>query len=626
MSLPGWFSLYRRPRPYRNRRVESRPTHVEALENRIMLVADFGDAPDTYHTLLSSDGPYHPLAGEFYLGTLIDAEADGQPGPGALNDDEDVVDDDEDGVVVVTPLVLGSVTTIDITASVAGKLDAWIDWDQDGEFEPTEQIAEDATLASGSNAIAVDVPTNALSGETYSRFRFGSEGGLAPTGAATDGEVEDYQFRVFQALLGPIDDISLTQVVAGANSQIYRLQATHDGVLTAGLLSESSDLALSILTAEGDSVQSASSTDPIRTDATVQADTSYIIRVANLDSESTGYSLRLTNLVGIAGSELSVAGTATGDTMTVGDSLGDPLSLDVNGVVYQRSLFEQLAGGSVGALSQILIQTGDGGDVVAVNAAISVPARIDSGSGDDWVSAGSGPDFINVGHGDDIAFGGDGDDNINGGSGSDNLTGGNGDDRIKGHGGQLDVLSGGLGDDIINGGGGWNQLVESGDVDFTLTDSDLNGVGYDLLIGIREAVLTGGPEANWINAAGATTIRVVANGKGGNDRIDGGAKADRILGGSGDDELSGGAGDDALLGHSGADAIHGDDGNDKINGGSGNDLLFGDGGNDRFQEGAGNDNLVGGNWIRRDPRQVRRKSGADQYAVDRCGNRWVGRY
>src|SRR5207253_2130041 len=56
---------------------------------------DFGDAPDSYHTLLASNGARHVATGPI-LGSSRDTEADGQPSPNAD------ADPDEDGVTFST--------------------------------------------------------------------------------------------------------------------------------------------------------------------------------------------------------------------------------------------------------------------------------------------------------------------------------------------------------------------------------------------------------------------------------------------------------------------------------------------------------------------------------------------
>jgi hypothetical protein len=59
---------------------------------------DFGDAPNTYGTLLAANGPRHSIQVGFSLGANIDREPDGQPSAGADGDDLNTAPDDEDGV------------------------------------------------------------------------------------------------------------------------------------------------------------------------------------------------------------------------------------------------------------------------------------------------------------------------------------------------------------------------------------------------------------------------------------------------------------------------------------------------------------------------------------------------
>jgi ELWxxDGT repeat protein len=153
---------------------------------------DFGDAPATYGTLLANDGARHSIVFDFHLGAAVDFEADGQPDPSAGNDDINRPVDDEDGVVFTSPVGVGGTATLDVTAGAPGLLDAWVDFDLDGVFQhPAEQIFAAEPLSTGVNALAFSVP-QVPAGFTYSRFRFSSAGGLAPTGAAADGEVEDH--------------------------------------------------------------------------------------------------------------------------------------------------------------------------------------------------------------------------------------------------------------------------------------------------------------------------------------------------------------------------------------------------------------------------------------------------
>jgi len=170
---------------------------------------DFGDVPDApYPTLLASDGARHPIVPEVYLGQLIDAEADGQPSADALGDDNSpaALGDDEDGVVFTAPIFQGQAATMKVTASVPGFLNAWADWNNDGDWDDyVEQIFTDQPLNAGVNVLTVVVPSNAYVGTIYSRFRFNTTGDLSYTGLADDGEVEDY--RLF--IVDPIEDVKM---------------------------------------------------------------------------------------------------------------------------------------------------------------------------------------------------------------------------------------------------------------------------------------------------------------------------------------------------------------------------------------------------------------------------------
>ena len=156
---------------------------------------DFGDAPDpTYPTLLASDGARHVITdGVLRMGSALDADADGLPTAAADGDDSTLTDDD-DGVVFNGAFAPGEPTSVTVTTTAAGLLDAWIDWNNDGDWgDAGEQIATSAVMAAGPNNVDVTVPgTTAPLSTIVARFRLSTAGGLTPTGEAADGEVEDY--------------------------------------------------------------------------------------------------------------------------------------------------------------------------------------------------------------------------------------------------------------------------------------------------------------------------------------------------------------------------------------------------------------------------------------------------
>lgn len=107
---------------------------------------------------------------------------------------------------------------------------------------------------------------------------------------------------------------------------------------------------------------------------------------------------------------------------------------------------------------------------------------------------------------------------LQGDAGNDTLTGGTTDDSLDGGDGN-DVLEGRGGDDILNGGAGTDRVVATGDVDFTLTDTSLGGLGSDTLASLEEASLTGGDSANTFIIGEFSGLTILVGGVG-SDTID----------------------------------------------------------------------------------------------------------
>jgi hypothetical protein len=116
--------------------------------------------------------------------------------------------DDEDGVRFDRVLTPGGQVPITVTASHDGFLDGWLDLNGDGDWDDQyEHIFDRIPVQAGANQLTFWIPPGTGPGVTYARFRFGSEGGLAPTGLAIDGEVEDYRVEIISndppAILAP---------------------------------------------------------------------------------------------------------------------------------------------------------------------------------------------------------------------------------------------------------------------------------------------------------------------------------------------------------------------------------------------------------------------------------------
>ena len=177
---------------------DSDPSHYFCISQM-----DFGDAMDpSYPTMLVNDGARHILS-SLYLGNLIDSEGDGQS---SIDDSGDNTNglNDEDGVHFTNlPFIQNSQNEVVVLSSGSGYLNAWIDFNQDGDWNDNgEHVIRDQPVVAGTQPITFNVPmidpiaspqTRAMN----ARFRLSSQTALAPWGLAIDGEVEDYQVPIF---------------------------------------------------------------------------------------------------------------------------------------------------------------------------------------------------------------------------------------------------------------------------------------------------------------------------------------------------------------------------------------------------------------------------------------------
>lgn len=160
---------------------------------------DYGDAPASY------GAPAHKVVSGVRLGAVApDAEVAPLTGVTAGGDDAAGVDD-EDGVAI-SSLTQGGAGTAGVTVTGAGgRLQAFFDWNGDGDFSDAgEQVATnvqdngvgDANLAAGAIGLALVVPATATTSQTYARFRWSTASGLPATSTAANGEAEDYAINI----------------------------------------------------------------------------------------------------------------------------------------------------------------------------------------------------------------------------------------------------------------------------------------------------------------------------------------------------------------------------------------------------------------------------------------------
>ena len=165
------------------------------LETNIVITVlsplDYGDAPASYGTYYTNNGARH-YAGALRLGAAVDVESDGLASANARGDDTGNLDD-EDGVFFLNAPQAGTNLGLAIFASAGGYVDGWVDYNRDGSWtNGNEQILASLPVHAGSNYVSCLVSPFASPGSTFWRFRLSSTGGLAPTGFAANGEVEDY--------------------------------------------------------------------------------------------------------------------------------------------------------------------------------------------------------------------------------------------------------------------------------------------------------------------------------------------------------------------------------------------------------------------------------------------------
>ncbi len=171
------------------------------------LIVDYGDAPDTFGTLKTSTGAAHTIAGGLFLGAGVDKETTGVPSADASGDGAD-----EDGVTFPTRFETTNGQAlqafVDIVASKAGMLDAWLDLNMNGVFDAGERLTPSAGMAvvAGTNRLFFNIPANSPTGDTFMRFRISTAGGLTPTDRANDGEVEDYPVKI-RTLSNPVTPV-----------------------------------------------------------------------------------------------------------------------------------------------------------------------------------------------------------------------------------------------------------------------------------------------------------------------------------------------------------------------------------------------------------------------------------
>ena len=171
---------------------------------------DWGDLPDgsvitqtgDYQTTSANNGPSHEIISGLILGASIDEESDGQQSTSAVGDGSD-----EDGftfpntINIVRNGMIRRPFSVTNTTGMTAYLEAWIDWNGDGDFDDANEmiadLSDDGAGDFGISTLTINVPSNATQNQALGvRFRLSLTDNMTPYGQVNSGEVEDYLISV----------------------------------------------------------------------------------------------------------------------------------------------------------------------------------------------------------------------------------------------------------------------------------------------------------------------------------------------------------------------------------------------------------------------------------------------
>ncbi len=218
------------------------------------VIADYGDAPDSYGTYASSGGPFHllpspnPDLAQIYLGSAVTIDQDGNPSAAANLDSDDGVSSFSAIYGGTSPSSISSYSVVvkvhNATASAAN-VGAWIDWNNNGTFDSSERVAARVPANfTGSDTLRWSNITltgpNGTAG-TYARVRISTDTMTSPLGMASNGEVEDYYIAFSSVLPVSISGFSAARVNTAAhlswvtyleqNNKGFAIERSSDGTL-----------------------------------------------------------------------------------------------------------------------------------------------------------------------------------------------------------------------------------------------------------------------------------------------------------------------------------------------------------------------------------------------------------
>jgi len=179
---------------------------------------------------------------------------------------------------------------------------------------------------------------------------------------------------------------------------------------------------------------------------------------AGLQSGATIGQYVMANFLRSAAPE-AAAGVVNGELIVVGSRGTDMLHINRSGGELVVSANGRLIGEFAADLGSVVVDAGDGDDLIVISHHVQSNSELYGGDGNDLMSAGSGDDRVYGEAGRDVLLGNFGNDRLDGGDGNDFLFGGLGNDELLGGLGD-DWLFGGFGLDSLDGGAGRNRLFQ----------------------------------------------------------------------------------------------------------------------------------------------------------------------
>jgi len=190
----------------------------------------------------------------------------------------------------------------------------------------------------------------------------------------------------------------------------------------------------------GNFVQELSGTDPTSTVfgmSSVALEDGFAIG----DADANGFAGRIYIFKEAGGPSVVQSGGTV--TVTGSNDAGDNILVRiVNGSVQVLLDGNQLGPNFIAStVTNIIINAGDGDDVITSDSSNTIATEIHGGDGNDSITGGGGNDIlfgegdndtVVASHGNDVAVGGDGNDSVFGGNGRDVLIGGTGSDSLEG--------------------------------------------------------------------------------------------------------------------------------------------------------------------------------------------------